>query len=144
MKLKAKLTNTKGLLLLDTDCDVSSISDGFYTVDLKPYRSCRSLEQNSKLWATIQELANITGNDSMDIYIAALENADAKYEWIAALESAEDDLKRVFRAIKPYGVLTTENGTQLIRYKCWIGSSKYNTEEMCKLIDFVERELENV
>lgn len=144
MKFKAEIKRTKNLLLIDPFDDLSSVNDGIYTVDIRPYRKSRSIEQNSLLWALIQELAEKTGNDTMDIYIAALESADAKYEWIAALESAEDDLRRVFRAIKPFGVLITENGKELIRYKCWIGSSKFDTAEMTKLIDFVERELENV
>ena len=129
-----------GVLRIKTTDNVSSLI-GQCTVDIRPYRNARSLLQNAKLWACIQELADNTGNDIMDIYIAALEHCNAKYEWIAALEEAEDDLKRVFRAVKPVGTVTTAKGQVLIGYKCYIGSSKYNKEEMARLIDFVERKL---
>lgn len=142
MKLKAKIvSNKKGFLILETDIMTDFREGEFVRVEIKPYKSSRSLEQNSKLWALIQELADKTGNDTMDIYISALEYANAKYEWIACLEDAEDDLKKCFRAVKPYGTITTEKGKILIRYKCFIGSSKFDVTEMCTLIDFVEREL---
>lgn len=141
-KIKAKLiSSTKGLLIFES-ADYTSLKDGeFYTVDIKPYKTSRSLESNSKLWASIQELAFRTGNEPMDIYIAALEHANVKYEWIAALEEAEDSLKTVYRAVKPQGIVTTEDNKQLVRYKCWIGSSKFDQSEMCRLIDYVERKL---
>lgn len=108
-----------------------------YTLDIKPYKSSRSLEQNSLLWGLIQKLSDETGNDPMDIYIAALENANAKYEYIAALPQAEDDLRRVFRAVKPLGTMISPKGVELIQYKVWIGSSKYDVVQMTTLIDYV-------
>lgn len=142
MRFKAKLlSNKKGLLVFETDVFNDFVEDSFYSVEIKPYKTSRSLEQNAKLWALIQELADRTGNDTMDIYIASLEHANAKYEWIACLEEAEDGLRKCFRAVKPFGTVTTADNKTLIRYKCWIGSSKFDVSEMCKLIDFVEREL---
>ena len=142
MKFKAKVvSNKKGLIILETDIMTDFREGEFVRAEIKPYKSSRSLEQNNKLWALIQELADKTGNDTMDIYISALEYANVKYEWIACLEEAENDLKKCFRAVKPYGTVTTQDNKTLVRYKCWIGSSKFDVSEMCKLIDFVEREL---
>jgi len=108
-----------------------------YRLDIKPYKDSRSLRQNSLLWGLIQQISDETGNDPMDIYIAALENSNAKYEYIAALPEAEDSLKKVFRAVKPCGTFTSPKNVGMVTYKCWIGSSKYDTAEMTTLIDYV-------
>lgn len=109
----------------------------YYRLEISDYKSSRSLDQNSMLWGIIQSISKETDNEPMDIYISALEKANAKYEWIAGLESIEDELKKCFRAVKPYGTVTTENGKELIRYKVFYGSSKFDTAEMKKLIDYV-------
>ena len=108
-----------------------------YTIEIKPYKSSRSLEQNALLWGLIQQISDETGNDPMDVYISALESANAKYEYIGALPQAEDSLKKVFRAVKPIGTFISPKGIEMITYKCWIGSSRFDTSEMTKLIDFV-------
>lgn len=137
MKIKAKLlTNRAGVITLDAGYKVLLPESEYYTVEIKPYKSSRSLEQNSMLWGLIQQISDETGNDPMDVYISALENANAKYEWLATYVD-ENELNKVFRAVKPYGTVKTEQGKELIRYKVWIGSSKFDTTEMTKLINYV-------
>ena len=108
-----------------------------YTIDVKEFKSKRSIEQNSMLWGIIKQISEVTHNEPMDVYISALEHANAKCDWIAGLEEIEDILKKNFRAVKPYGTFLTEDGKQLVRYKVWIGSSKFNTKEMTILIDYL-------
>lgn len=107
-----------------------------YTLDIKEYKSNRSLEQNRMMWGIIQQISTVTGNDEMSIYISGLEHANAKYEFIAALPETETSLKKVFRAISPLGTLVTPKGVELVTYKCYIGSSKFDTGEMTRLIDY--------
>ena len=64
----------------------------YYRLEISDYKSSRSLDQNSMLWGIIQSISKETDNEPMDIYISALEKANAKYEWIAGLESIEDEL----------------------------------------------------
>lgn len=143
MKLKCKLLeNEVGKLIFQNEYKFADLPiNEYYTVEIRPYRTSRSLEQNAMLWALMSELADKTGNDVMDVYISALEQANAKYTWIATVEEAENSLKKCFRAVKPFGTITTSDNKTLIRYKCWIGSSKFDTAEMGKLIDYVERTL---
>lgn len=108
-----------------------------YRLDIKPYKDSRSLRQNSLLWGLIQQLSDETGNDPMDIYISALESADAKYDFIAGLPEIENDLKKVFRAVKPVSSFLSPKNKQMVTYKVWFGSSKFDTAEMTKLIDYV-------
>lgn len=145
MRIKGKLKlNNGGALLFETTAILPLELEKDYTIEIKPYKSSRSLEQNSMLWGIIQQMSDKTGNDPMDIYIAALENANAKFEYIAALPEAEDSLKKVFRAVKPVSTFVSNKGVNMITYKCWIGSSRFDTQEMTKLIDFVIQKAEEL
>ena len=138
MKLKGKLKRcSHNVITFEIPYNVKLDLGKDYTLEVKPYKSSRSLEQNSLLWGIIQQISDETGNDPMDIYIAALENANAKYDYIAALPQAEDDLKKVFRAVKPLGTMMTPKGVEMTTFKVWIGSSKFDCAEMTKLIDYV-------
>ena len=108
-------------------------------LDIKEYKSSRSIEQNALLWGIIRQISNETGNDPMDIYISALEDANVYYEWYYGLPDTEQTLKRVFRIVKPMGTCLSPKGKEMIAYKCWVGSSKYDVEEMKHLIEYVMR-----
>ena len=91
MKLKGKLKRCSyNVITFEIPYNVDLELGKDYNLDIKPYRSSRSLNQNSLLWGLIQQLSDETGNDPMDIYVSALENSNAKYEYIAALPQAED------------------------------------------------------
>jgi hypothetical protein len=135
MKFSANLTQIKeGILVLDAGYDIPLEAGKRYTVSISPYKSSRSLEQNRLMWKLIQEIAKHTGNDEMDIYISGLEKANAKCDFIMALPETEDNLRRVYRAVKVMG--TREYNDKLMYvFKCYVGSSKFNTEEMTFLIE---------
>lgn len=138
MNIKAKLvSNRGGLLVLETEYPVALSTDSFYRVDIKPYKSSRSLEQNALMWEIITQIANATeGADKWDIYVSGLEKANVEYDYLACLPEAQESLKSVFRAIKPMGVMPTPNGKQLTVCKCFTGSSKYNSKQMTDLIEY--------
>lgn len=146
MKFNGKMKKTsKHQLTVDFYTDLPSFDESkVYTFDIKERKNKRSINQNSLLWKLISELAILTDNEPMSIYISALENANAKYEWIAGLPNIENELKRNFRAVQPYGTVTTEDGKELVRYKVYIGSSKFDSSEMTKLIDYVQTQLQGV
>ncbi len=114
--------------------------DKTYSVEIKEVKSARSIQQNKYLWALLseidKELNGDRSNDEMSIYIQALERAGAKYEYIGALPEAEEMLKKNFRAVKKMKPMML-NETEGYVYKCFIGSSKMNKEEMGNLIDTV-------
>lgn len=112
-------------------------SDKIYEVEIKDPSKNRTLKQNRYMWKLIRLIAEAQLEDEMKVYIDALESADAKYEYIMGLETAENELKKNFRAVK---VIRPEihNGKRFIVYKCFIGSSKMNTKEMKKLIEILE------
>lgn len=110
------------------------LKEGIYCLEIKKPKSKRSLNQNAYMWAIIHEIAQELQQDDMEIYISALEQANAKYEYVMGLETIENELKKSFRAVK---VIRPEiyKGKKMIVYKCFEGSSKFNTQECNKLID---------
>lgn len=138
MKLKGNLKQFKdGLITFKVPYNVGLELGKDYEIDVRPYKSKRSLEQNALMWGIIQQISDKTGNDPMDIYIDALKRAGARMEIVAILPKAEDMLRREFRAIKPIGKITTESGLEMLQFMCFEGSSKYTTSEMTALIEKV-------
>ena len=136
MKLKARLKQVNNnSLTFEISHNVELELDKDYTLNIEPYKSKRSLEQNNLLWGIIQQISDKTGNDLMDIYIDALKRAGAKVEILAILPKAEDALRKEFRAVKPIGKITTDDGIEMLQFFCFWGSSKMNTGEMTKLIE---------
>lgn len=140
MKIQGKLKRcSHNVITFELPYNVSLELGKDYNIDIKPYKSSRSLEQNALLWGLIQQISDETGNDPMDVYVSALENANAKFEWLYGLPETEERLKKVFRAVKPMGTCLSPKGKEMIAFKCWVGSSKFDTKEMTKLIDYVMR-----
>lgn len=107
-----------------------------YQLEIKELKSTRTIQQNRYMWALIHEISKEQDMDDMEVYIQALEEANAKYEYIMAPEEAEENLKKGFRAVK---VVRPEihNNKRFYVYKCFVGSSKFNTQEMTRLIDVI-------
>lgn len=105
-----------------------------YSIEFKKYKSKRSLESNRLFWGILQQIKNETDNDLYDLYIETLIRCDVEYEFMLVLPEAIESLKKVFRAVK---VLEYRdyNNKQMAVVKAWIGSSKFDSKCMSKLID---------
>ena len=112
-------------------------------VEVKERKSSRSLRQNNMLWGLISKIADEqsgehTDSVTMEIYCQLLQEANAAFEWL--LTTAEKrDLLKSFRAVQEYGEreVQAKNGETIKMkvYKCFVGSSKFDTKEMTTLID---------
>lgn len=74
-------------------------------VEVKPYKSKRSLEQNKLLWALLGKMAfAMSGNkrkvSTEECYCIMLEEANVAYDYLLALPSAEPMLRKTFRVIR--------------------------------------------
>lgn len=108
-----------------------------YSIEINEVKSKRSIQQNNMLWALMDEIdvaINGRPTNEYDIYAMCIERADAKHTYMYAVPEAEDDLKKVFRAIRKVSEVEIE-GRIMNYYKCFYGSSKLNTKEMSLLID---------
>lgn len=108
-----------------------------YILEVKSFSQDRSLEQNKMMWAIIQTIADMTGNDIMKIYLTGLKKLGVKTEYIIALPEAEERLKAVFRHVE---IVDTRdyNNKKMNVYRCYYGSSTFNTKEMTILIDYFQ------
>ena len=108
-------------------------------VEVKPYKSKRSLEQNRLLWALLGKMAfAMSGNkrkvSTEECYCIMLEEANVAYDYLLALPEAEPMLKKTFRVVRKIDEREV-NGKTLNMYQYFVGSSKFNTQEMTELIE---------
>lgn len=112
------------------------------TVEVKPYRSARSLRQNAMLWALVEKIASEQSGgkrkvESTEAYCDVLEQANCVSTW--CLAKSADEFRNSYRAVRCFGTreVTDKEGEiiELNLYKCYVGSSKFTTEEMTELIE---------
>lgn len=140
MRIQAEILDIKDeIITLRTNNLINTLEVGKqYNVDFKKYYSNRSLEQNRLMWEIIRKLAKETGNDEWDIYIQGLEKADCSSEFMMILPEALESIEQSFRAVKVYQK-RYYNGKEMLVVKVFIGSSKFDTEEMTRLIEYFMR-----
>ena len=116
--------------------------DTLYRLKLAEVKSKRTLEQNNYLWALIHDISvsrntdRATSCDDWDIYLEALEKAQAKFEIVACLPQALPMLKQQFRAIKELNEFE-HKGRTFKQVKVFYGSSKMDVREMAQLLNTV-------
>lgn len=120
---------------------IEEIEKALYRVSMTPVKSKRSIQQNKYLWELIHDISVArtglpTSDDDWDIYLEALEKAQAKFEYVACLPEAYELLKRQFRATKIMNEFE-HNGKTFLQLKVFYGSSKMDVKEMAKLLDTV-------
>lgn len=117
---------------------------GGIMVETKEKKAKRSLEQNAMLWALLTKLAIVTaGNKSTEtingLYCDMLKETNADSTYIAAPGTTEDDLAKVFRAVRKVGERTVRDKDnqyrQLTLFQCFPGSSKFDVKQMTELIE---------
>ncbi|MEG1662525.1 MAG: hypothetical protein RR338_00910 [Clostridia bacterium] len=110
-------------------------------IEVKQYKSKRSLEQNKLLWFLLGKMAvAVSGKkdkvSSEECYCVMLEEANVAFDYLLALPEAEPILRKSFRVIQKVGEREVK-GKKLNLYRYFIGSSKYDTKEMTELIESV-------
>lgn len=148
---------TRMLKTEDGDAEITFTVKGMYSINqlselvkgtlyrarLTEVKSKRSIKQNSLLWELIHEISikrngeQATSDDDWDVYLEALEKANAKFEYIAIKPEAVPLLKEHFRAVKELNRFTTEKGVEMVQCRVYYGSSKMDIKEMGKLLDTV-------
>lgn len=113
-----------------------------YRISLTEIRSKKTLQQSHYLWSLLHDISVArngelaTSESDWEVYIEALERAQAKFEYVACLPEAYEMLKDQFRATKIMNEFE-HNGKTFIQAKVFYGSSKMDVKEMAKLLDTV-------
>ena len=114
--------------------------DELYSIVITKARDKRTEQQNKYMWALIGEIDTARNgersNDGYDIYLEALVRAGAKFTHLLVEPQAVPMLRERFRAIQL--ARRIQVGEKIFcDYKCYDGSSKFDTKEMHDLIETI-------
>ena len=120
--------------------DVDKLVSGFRTnteYELKPYKAKRSLSANNYAWLLLDKLAEKLHSTKEEIYRIAVANVGVFTEIKVSDAEAAKRFKRIWQHNGVGWLTRTINETTIQAY---YGSSTYNTQEMARLIDFLQDE----
>lgn len=107
------------------------------SIKIGKHRNKRSTDANAYAWVLIGKIADILRISKDECYVTMLkrygQGAVAKIP-----NKYADDFKRAYQYVEKHENLEDEEKAQYFRF--WIGSSKYNTEEMAIFIDGIVAE----
>ena len=119
---------------------VQTILDGFKAgneYDIEPHKEKRSLSANAIAWVYCDKLAEKLHSTKEEIYRIAVANVGVFTEIKVADAEAAKRFKRIWQHNGVGWLTRTINETTIQAY---YGSSTYNTQEMARLIDFLQDE----
>lgn len=108
------------------------------TFEVKPYHPKRSLNANNFCWHLCNEMANVLRTSKDEVYLEMLKRY-GQCEVISVL--SDIDISRFVKYYEEIGKGHVE-GKEFTHYRCYIGSSEYNSREMAILIDGIISEAE--
>ena len=106
--------------------------------EVKEYHQKRSLNSNSYAWQLMNEIANRLRTSKDEVYLEMLKRY-GQCEVISVL--SDIDISRFVKYYEEIGKGHVE-GKEFTHYRCYIGSSEYNSREMAILIDGIISEAE--
>lgn len=101
------------------------------TFEVKPYHPKRSLNANAFCWHLCNEMANVLRTSKDEVYQEMLKRY-GQSRVISVL--SEIDISRFVKYSEEIGKGHVE-GKEFTHYRCFIGSSEYDSREMAILID---------
>ena len=120
--------------------DIDALVGGFKAgneYELKPYKQKRSLSANALAWVYCDKLAEKLHSTKEEIYRIAVANVGVFTEIKVADAEAAKRFKQIWQHNGVGWLTKTINETTIQAY---YGSSTYNTQEMARLIDFLQDE----
>lgn len=108
------------------------------TFEVKPYRQKRSLNANAYAWTLMNEIANRLRTSKDEVYLEMLKRY-GQCEVVSVL--SDIDISRFVKYYEEIGKGHVE-GKEFTHYRCYIGSSEYDSREMAILIDGIVSEAE--
>lgn len=119
---------------------VQTILDGFKAgneYEINPHKQKRSLSANALAWVYCDKLAEKLHSTKEEVYKIAVSNVGVFTEVRVADAEAAKRFKQIWQHNGVGWLTRTINETTIQAY---YGSSTYNTQEMARLIDFLQDE----
>lgn len=122
------------------------MKDGKLTIKISKYRNKRSLDANAYAWVLIGKIAEKTNVPRVDVYRSAIKEIGGNYDVVCAQDKAVEALRESW-AKNGIGWITDtmpskiEGCTNVMLY---YGSSSYDTQQMCRLINILVQDCEQL
>lgn len=111
------------------------------SIKISKYKEKRSLDANSYAWTLIGKIADILRISKDECYVMMLKRYGQGAVAKIPSKYAEDFI-RAYQYVEKHEKLEDEKNAQYFRF--WVGSSKYNTEEMSIFIDGIVSEAKDM
>ena len=128
-----------------TVAEAKGICDGIepdkqYTIQIAKKTKKRSRNANAYMWEMCQQLAELHGITKEEVYRAAVKDVGIFKDFQNLTEKDAQTLQTAWQMLGT-GWVTEQvdympDGEHLI-IRCYYGSSKYNTKQMSRLIDYI-------
>ena len=105
--------------------------------ELKPYKQKRSLDSNSYLWILCDKLSEKLKTTKEVVYRHAIDHVGVFEEIKVNSPEAANRFKKIWQQNGLGWLTKTIDDTTILAY---YGSSTYDTQQMARLIDFVQEE----
>ena len=113
-----------------------------YTATFKEKKDKRSLDANSLFWAGVTAISDATHIPMDDVYIQLIIEYGVRTPIIVKPKAAKQ-MMRTFRYCENLGEVMV-NGNKGVQLMAYIGSSKYDTKQMSRLIDGMMYEIKGL
>lgn len=134
--------------MIDDTCKIEKIlplifrlnKDTLYDVKIVKHREKRSNNANSYLWELCTQIGNIMNLSKNEVYLQMLKD----YGQSMLIPVKKGNKPNGFIKYYEFECSSQLNGKDADWYKCYIGSSEYNTKEMSILLEGVVQEAKNL
>lgn len=114
--------------------------DTVYDVKIDKHREKRSLNANAYLWKLVTEIGNILNKSKEEVYLQMLKD----YGQSMLIPVPRGTIPSRITKYYEFECSSQLNGKDADWYKCYIGSSEYDTKEMSILLNGVVQEAKNL
>ena len=111
-----------------------------YDIQVKPHKKKRSNNANSYLWELCTQIGNVTNISKNDVYMQMLKDYGQSMLIPVGKGLTPDGYTKYYE----YECSSQINGKEADWYKCYKGSSEYNTYEMSILLSGIVQEARNL
>lgn len=114
--------------------------DTVYDVKIDKHREKRSLNANAYLWKLVTEIGNILNKSKEEVYLQMLKD----YGQSMLIPVPRGTIPSRITKYYEFECSSQLNGKDADWYKCYIGSSEYDTKEMSILLNGAVEEAKNL
>lgn len=122
------------------------MKDGKLTIKISKYRNKRSLDANAYAWVLIGKIAEKTNVPRVEVYRSAIKEIGGNYDVVCAQDKAVEALRESWSK-NGIGWITDTMPSKIegcTNVMVYYGSSSYDSQQMCRLINILVQDCEQL